>query len=114
MMRVYFLRERSKIFSIFRKLKNNVENQSGRTIKFLRSDRGIEYNSNEFEKFCEDEGIHHQLIVGYASKQNIVVERKNETIMEMVRYMIKEKGLPNSFREKNNLHCGIPVKQMSN
>ena len=74
-----------------------MEKQSGHFIKKLRSDRGKEYNSNEFDKFCEDEGVEHQQTVGYAPQQNGVSERKNRTVMEMARTMLKEKGLPKTF-----------------
>ncbi|KAL0357030.1 UNVERIFIED_CONTAM: Retrovirus-related Pol polyprotein from transposon TNT 1-94 [Sesamum calycinum] len=57
---VYFMREKSKVFKVFKKFKNLVEKQSGRSIKVLRSDRGKEYNNSEFDKFCEEEGIEHQ------------------------------------------------------
>ncbi|KAL0339067.1 UNVERIFIED_CONTAM: Retrovirus-related Pol polyprotein from transposon TNT 1-94 [Sesamum angustifolium] len=54
---VYFMREKSEVFKVFKKFKNLVEKQSGRSIKVLRSDRGKEYNNSEFDKFCEEEGI---------------------------------------------------------
>ena len=63
----------------------------------LRSDRGGEYNSNKFKKFCEDVGLQRQLTVGYISKQNRVAERKYHTIFEMARSMLKDKGLSNFF-----------------
>ena len=66
-------------------------------MKVLRSDRGGEYNSNEFNKFCEDVGLDRQLTVGYTPQQNGVAERKNRTIEEMAKSMIHEKGLPRSF-----------------
>ncbi|KAK4385581.1 Retrovirus-related Pol polyprotein from transposon TNT 1-94 [Sesamum angolense] len=53
---VYFMREKSEVFKVFKKFKNLVEKQSGRSIKVLRSDRGKEYNNSEFDKFCEEEG----------------------------------------------------------
>ncbi|BBG94390.1 transposable element gene [Prunus dulcis] len=55
------------------------------------------YTSKEFNKFCEDEGVEHQLTIGYAPKQKGVLEIKNRTVMEMARSMIFEKGLPNTF-----------------
>lgn len=94
---VYFLRERSEVFNIFKKFKNMVEKQSGHHIKVLRSDRGAEYTSREFNKFCEDEGVSRQLTVGYASEQNGVSERKNRTMMEMARSMLGDKGIPKTF-----------------
>jgi transposase InsO family protein len=94
---VYFMKEKSEVFGIFKKFKTFVEKQSGKCIKVLRSDRGKEYNSHEFDKFCEDEGIERQLTVAYSPQQNGVSERKNRTVMEMARSMIKDKGLPNKF-----------------
>nr|UBX54621.1 transposon Pol polyprotein [Lupinus angustifolius] len=94
---VYFIKEKSEVFGIFKKFKAFVEKQSEKLIKALRSDRGKEYNSHEFDKFCEDEGIEPQLTVAYTPQQNGVSERKNRTVMEMARSMLKEKGLPNTF-----------------
>ncbi|KAK4389380.1 Retrovirus-related Pol polyprotein from transposon TNT 1-94 [Sesamum angolense] len=78
---VYFMREKSEVFKVFKKFKNLVEKQSGRSIKVLRSDRGKEYNNSEFDKFCEEEGIEHQTTVSYNPQQNGVSERKNRTVM---------------------------------
>ena len=54
---VYFMKEKSEVFFIFKKFKKFVEKQSGYCIKTLRSDRGKEYTSNVFQEFCEDEGV---------------------------------------------------------
>lgn len=94
---VYFLKERSEVFRTFQKFKKMVENQSGCQIQTLRSDRGTEYTSKEFNKFCEDEGVERQLIVGYTPQQNGVSERKNMTVMEMARSMLKDKSMPYKF-----------------
>ena len=51
------MRQKSEVLTIFQKFKRLVENQSSNTIKVLRSDNRKEYNSNEFNKFCENEGI---------------------------------------------------------
>ncbi|XP_058722251.1 uncharacterized protein LOC131594177 [Vicia villosa] len=56
-----------------------------------------EYTSNEFHKFCEDEGVERKLTVGYTPQQNGVSERKNQTVMEMAKSMLLEKGLPKTF-----------------
>ena len=53
---VYFMRQK-RCFFIFKQFQNLVERQSGHLMKVLRSDRGGEYNSNEFEEFCEDIGM---------------------------------------------------------
>ena len=53
-----------------------VELQSGYQIKRLRSDRGGEYTSQEFNEFCEDVGLEKQLTVAYSPQQNDIAERK--------------------------------------
>ena len=47
--------------------------------------------------FCEKTDIEHQLTAPYTPQQNGVSERKNRTIMEMVRCMLHEKGLPKEY-----------------
>ena len=94
---VYFLREKSQVFEIFKKFKTRIEKQSGHYIKTIRSDRGKEYTFGEFNKFCEEKGMEHQLTVGYAPEQNSVSERKNRTVMETARAMLMEKGLSKTF-----------------
>ena len=94
---VYFLQEWSQVFGIFKNFKAYVEKQSGHYIKKIRSDRGNEYTSKEFNKFREDEGVHYQLTVVYGPEQNGVSERKNRTVMETVRAMLMDKGLSKTF-----------------
>ncbi|KAI5355015.1 hypothetical protein L3X38_007910 [Prunus dulcis] len=74
-----------------------VELQSGYKLKKLRSDRGGEYTSAEFLQFCEEIGLERQLTVAYSPQQNGVAERKNRTIVEMSKTMMKEKKLPYKF-----------------
>ncbi|KAI5353004.1 hypothetical protein L3X38_005896 [Prunus dulcis] len=70
---------------------------SGYKVKKLRSDRGGEYTSNEFNKFCDEMGMERQLTVAYSPQQNGVAERKNRTIVEMAKCMMFEKGMPLEF-----------------
>ncbi|KAL4347404.1 hypothetical protein GQ457_17G002840 [Hibiscus cannabinus] len=73
---VYFMKEKSEVFKVFKKFKAIAEVQSGCKLQKLRSDRGKEYTSTEFDIFCEDEGIEHQLTVGYTPQQNGAVQDK--------------------------------------
>ena len=46
---IYLMRHKSKTFEKFKEFQNEVENQLGKTIKLLRSDRAGEYMSQEFD-----------------------------------------------------------------
>ena len=60
----------------------------------MRTDRGGEFTSLDFNDFCQQHGIKRQLTTAYTPQQNGVAERKNRTIMNMVRAMLLEKGIP--------------------
>lgn len=81
---VYFLQEKSEAFEAFKSFKALVENESEKKIKTLRTDRGGEYCSKEFDAFCKEKGIKRQLTTAYTPQQNGVSERKNRTILNMV------------------------------
>lgn len=94
---IYFLKEKSEAFTKFRKFRALVEKQSGYPLKTLRSDRGGEFTSNEFNDYCKQEGIQRELTASYTPKQNCIAERKNRTIFEMARSMLKAKHLPKPY-----------------
>ncbi|GJZ22358.1 retrotransposon protein, putative, ty1-copia subclass [Tanacetum coccineum] len=77
--------------------KNEVENQLGKTIKALRSDRGGEYISQEFKDYLKACGIVQQLTPPYTPQHNGVSERRNRTLLDMVRSMMNLTTLPLSF-----------------
>ena len=66
-------------------------------MKTLRTDRGGEFIYQPFMNYCKKEGIQRQLTVSRSPQQNGVAERKNRTIVEMARIMLKGKELPNSL-----------------
>ncbi|KAI5342698.1 hypothetical protein L3X38_010574 [Prunus dulcis] len=97
---IYFLRCKSEVFTVFKRFRATVELQSGYKVKKLRSDRGGEYTSHEFNKLCDEMGMERQLTVAYSPQQNGVAERKNRTIVEMAKCMMIEKGMPLEFWAK--------------
>ena len=88
------LNPKMRCFIFFKIYKAKVENQLERKIKRVRSDRGGEYFSNEFNLFCEEHGIIHERTPPYSPESNGVVERKNRTLTEMVNAMLETAGLP--------------------
>lgn len=94
---VYLLKFKSEAFENFRNFKALVEKQSGCNIKILRTDRGGEFLSNDFNLFCEENGICRELTTPYTPQQNGVAERKNRTVVEMARSLLNARGLPVHF-----------------
>lgn len=93
----YILHAKSDTFVVFKIFKTFVEKEIGLSIKCLRTDRGGEFTSIEFNDFCKDNGIKRQLTTAYTPQQNGVAERKNRTMMNCVRSMLSEKGIPKPF-----------------
>ena len=74
-----------------------MERELGQTLACLRTDRGGEYNSKEFEEYCKENGIKRQLTAGYTPQQNGTAERKNRSVMNMTRCMLLERSVPRRF-----------------
>ena len=70
-----------------------VENQTDRKIKYLRTSNGLEYKDNEFLKFYESEVITHH----FTQQQNEVVARMNRTLAEEVGCIRLNAGLSKMF-----------------
>jgi transposase InsO family protein len=71
--------------------------RQNKKIKCLRSDNGGEFTSKEFIDFCSEHGIKRQFSVARTPQQNGVVERKNKTVQEMARTMLKDSKLKDIF-----------------
>ena len=53
-----------------------------------------EYTSKLFKEYCTHEGIIHEYSIPYTLQQNRMAERRNMTLMDMVRSMISHAELP--------------------
>src|SRR5438270_4058852 len=82
---IYFLKQKSKVFSCFKNFKAFVEKQSGYKLKTIRSDQGGEYIDRSFQDYLKELGIRHQFPTRSTPQQNGIAERKNRTIMELAR-----------------------------
>ncbi|GJT49537.1 retrotransposon protein, putative, ty1-copia subclass [Tanacetum coccineum] len=94
---VYLLKHKHEVFETFKVFKSEVELQLGKKIKALRSDRGGEYLSQEFKEYLGKNGIVQHLTSPYTPQQNGVSERRNRTLLDIVRSMFNLTTLPLSF-----------------
>ncbi|KAJ9671559.1 hypothetical protein PVL29_025321 [Vitis rotundifolia] len=93
----------SHALDAFKVFKAEVEKQYGKQIKIVRSDRGGEYygryledgqSPGPFAKFLQEHGIVAQYTMPGSPNQNGVAERRNRTLLDMVRSMLSSSKLP--------------------
>ncbi|KAJ4721544.1 Retrovirus-related Pol polyprotein from transposon TNT 1-94 [Melia azedarach] len=90
---VFIMKHKSEAFKNFRQWKALVENQTGKKIKRLRTDNGLEFYRSEFDEFCKNEGIARHHTVRDTPQQNGVAERMNQTLLERARCMLSNAEL---------------------
>ena len=91
------MRHKYESYEMFKRYRNEVEKQTGKSIKILRSDRGGEYLSSEFLTYLGENGILSQWTPPGTPQLNGVSERRNRTLLDMVRSMMSFATLPVSF-----------------
>ncbi|CAJ2671288.1 unnamed protein product [Trifolium pratense] len=105
-MNIYLLHNKNEALDAFKAFKAEVENQCGKQIKVVRSDRGGEYYGRytengqapgPFAKFLQEHGIVAQYTMPGSPNQNGVAERRNRTLLDMVRSMLSNSNLPKSL-----------------
>ncbi|RVW95334.1 Retrovirus-related Pol polyprotein from transposon TNT 1-94 [Vitis vinifera] len=102
-MYLYILHNKNEALDAFKVFKAEVEKQYGKQIKIVRSDRGGEYyvryledgqSPGPFAKFLQEYGIVAQYTMPGSPDQNGVAERRNRTLLDMVRSMLSSSKLP--------------------
>ncbi|RVW91499.1 Retrovirus-related Pol polyprotein from transposon TNT 1-94 [Vitis vinifera] len=102
-MYLYILRNKNEALEAFKVFKAEVEKQYGKQIKIVRSDRGGEYygrcleegqSPGSFAKFLQEYGIVAQYTMSSSPDQNGIAERRNRTLLDMVRSILSSSKLP--------------------
>jgi transposase InsO family protein len=94
---VAFLKEKYEAFEKFKKFKALNENQIGKRLKAVRSDRGEEFMSGDFKEFYDKHGIKREYTIPRNPQKNGVVERQNRTVQQMARSMMNEKNIGQTY-----------------
>ena len=88
-----YLKEKFEAFKTLKWYLTRVDKETSKSLKCLRSDRGGEFTSHEFKLFCNDRGIKRQTFAPRTPPQNVVVERRNRSIMDYARTLMMEKNV---------------------
>ena len=97
MLWVSLLKQKLEAFKAFKSFKAQAEREKELKLICLRTDNGGEFTSKGFISFCSEHEIQRHFSTPYTPQQNEVVERKNRTILDMTRAMLKNKNLPKVF-----------------
>jgi transposase InsO family protein len=79
-MYVYFLKQKSEVFTYFKQMIKELERDTGHKLKKFHSDRGGEFCSKAFDAAA-------------TPQQNGFIERDNRTVTEAAQSMIHDQGL---------------------
>ena len=96
---VYLMHKKSETFGKFKEFMAEAEKKLGKSLKTRRSDRGAEYLDIEFKDHYHllEHGILSQLTAPRTPQQNGVAEKRNRTLLDMVKSMMSYSSLPISF-----------------
>lgn len=92
-----FLKEKYDAFQLFQWYLAKVEKETGKNLKFMRSDRGGEFISNDFNMFYNDRGIKRQMFTPRTPPQNGITERRNRSTMDYPRTLMIEKNVAQKY-----------------
>nr|GEW83346.1 integrase, catalytic region, zinc finger, CCHC-type, peptidase aspartic, catalytic [Tanacetum cinerariifolium] len=83
-----FLRSKDEAPESIIKCIKNIQVRLNSTIRNVRTDNGTEFTNQTLRNFFENVGISHQTSVARAPQQNGVVERQNQSLVEVARTML--------------------------
>jgi transposase InsO family protein len=62
---VFFLSDKSNVFSIFKGFAKRAENEFDFKVKKIRSDNGSEFKNSRIEDYCDEKGVKHEFSAKY-------------------------------------------------
>ena len=77
-----------------------VEKEIGKNLKCLRSNRGGEFTSKDFEVFYNDKGIKRQIVAPRTPPQNGIAKRRNRSLIDCARTLMMEKNVALKYQRE--------------
>ena len=85
---IFLMKHKSEVFERFREFRQEVDKQTGKSIKVLRSDRGEKYLSAKFLKYFKENGMVSQWTPPSTPQLNEISEKRNRILLDMIRSMM--------------------------
>jgi transposase InsO family protein len=103
---VFFLQDKSETQETLKLFLRRAQNEFELKVKKIRSDNRSKFKNLQVEEYLEEEGVNHEFSTPYTPQQNGVVERKNRTLIDMARTMLRKFKTPKRFwSEAVNTAC---------
>jgi transposase InsO family protein len=100
--------DKSETQGTLKRFLRQAQNEFELKVKKIRSDNGSEFKNLQVEEYLEKEGIKHEFSAPYTPQQNGVVERKNRTLIDMVRRCLENSRRPSGFGRKLWTQLAMP------
>src|ERR1700678_1194625 len=94
---IYLLAKKNDAFESYKDYEAWCHTQLDVPVKVLHSDRGGEYLGREFILYLNSKGTTQKLTVHNTPQHNGVAERRNRTILERIRALLRSTGLPRTL-----------------
>ena len=107
------IKQKSEAFEKFKYFKSLIEQETKGVLRTFRTDRGGECMSQDFQDYCNKNDIKRHLTAPYSPQQNGVVERRNRTLLEMTRSILKHMSVPNVLWGEAVRHATYLINRIS-
>jgi transposase InsO family protein len=94
---VSLLPSKDVVAAVIKNIQAAAERKLGKKLMALRMDRGGEFTTAEFNKYCAELGVPDELTALYSPQQNGIVEHCNQSVVGMIWSMLKAKCLSGVF-----------------
>ena len=98
--KVYTMKRENEDFDCIVTYVNFVENLTGKRIKRLRCDNGIEFLNKDIYNFTKTNGIYIEPCGPHVHELNGTAERYHRSVMDTVRYLLPDAKIHNRFQPK--------------
>nr|GEZ14272.1 uncharacterized mitochondrial protein AtMg00810-like [Tanacetum cinerariifolium] len=96
-MQTYFFRSKDETPEVLIDFLRLVQRELKAQVRIVRTDKGTKFLNQTLHAYFAAEGILHQMSVARTPKQNGVVERRNQTLVEAARTMLSVAKVPLFF-----------------
>jgi transposase InsO family protein len=94
---VMVLGSKGEATDAIRRAQAAAEAECCRKLRVLCTDNDGEFTVAEFVSYCTDEGVQRHYSASYSPQQNDIIERHNQTVVQMARALLKQRGMTAVF-----------------